>query len=110
MLLRTSDATREIVIWDNGSTDGTAEYLATIEDPRFIIVRSETNVGFNGYARGFRKTDSHYMVELDDDVTNAPARLGPRAAATRYARSPTSASSPPTSRTTPTTRPRATAT
>jgi GT2 family glycosyltransferase len=73
VLLRTSDATREIVIWDNGSTDGTAEYLATIDDPRFIVVRSEANVGFNGYARGFRKTTSRYMVELDDDVTDAPA-------------------------------------
>ena len=72
VLLRTSDATREIVIWDNGSTDGTAEYLQSIQDPRFIIVRSEENVGFNGYARGFRKTDSQYMVELDDDVTDAP--------------------------------------
>ena len=73
VLLRTSSATREIVIWDNGSTDGTAEYLATIEDPRFIIVRSETNVGHNGYARGFRKTTTPYFVELDDDVTDAPA-------------------------------------
>jgi N-acetylglucosaminyl-diphospho-decaprenol L-rhamnosyltransferase len=73
VLLRTSDATREIVIWDNGSTDGTAEYLRTITDPRFIIVRCDENVGFNGYARGFRKTDSFYMVELDDDVTDAPA-------------------------------------
>jgi FkbM family methyltransferase len=73
VLLRTSDATREIVIWDNGSTDGTAEYLATIDDPRFIIVRSETNVGHNGYARGFRKTTAPYFVELDDDVTDAPA-------------------------------------
>ena len=74
MLLRTSDQTREIVIWDNGSTDGTADYLATIEDPRFKVLRSEANVGHNGYARSFRQTSSAYLVELDDDVTNAPAR------------------------------------
>jgi GT2 family glycosyltransferase len=72
VLLRTSDATREIVIWDNGSTDGTAEYLQTITDPRFKVIHSETNVGFNGYARGFRETDSFYMVELDDDIVDAP--------------------------------------
>ena len=28
VLARTSDATREIVIWNNASTDGTAEFLA----------------------------------------------------------------------------------
>jgi GT2 family glycosyltransferase len=72
VLLKTTDQTREIVIWDNGSTDGTPEYLATIEDPRFTILRSETNVGHNGYARSFRQTSSAYLVELDDDVTNAP--------------------------------------
>jgi GT2 family glycosyltransferase len=73
VLLRTSEATREIVVWDNGSTDGTAEYLASIDDPRFKVIRSETNVGFNGYARAFRATTSPYFVELDDDVTDAPA-------------------------------------
>lgn len=73
VLLRTSEATREIVIWDNGSTDGTADYLASLDDPRVRVVRSETNVGHNGYALGFRATRSAYLVELDDDVVEAPA-------------------------------------
>lgn len=72
VLLRTSQATREIVIWDNGSTDETQAYLATVRDPRVRVVRSETNVGHNGYARAFRDTTSAYMVELDDDVVSAP--------------------------------------
>jgi GT2 family glycosyltransferase len=72
VLLRTSEHTREIVIWDNGSTDGTPEYLATIEDPRFKVIRSEANVGHNGYARGFRQTTSPYLVEMDDDMVDAP--------------------------------------
>ncbi len=72
VLLGTTEQTREIIIWDNGSTDGTAEYLATIDDPRFRILRSETNVGHNGYARSFREATSTHLVELDDDVTNAP--------------------------------------
>ncbi|HEX5622183.1 MAG TPA: glycosyltransferase family 2 protein [Solirubrobacteraceae bacterium] len=72
VLLRTSEHTREIVIWDNGSTDGTAEYVASIPDPRFKLIRSETNVGHNGYARGFRATTSPYLVELDDDMVDAP--------------------------------------
>jgi GT2 family glycosyltransferase len=73
VLLRTSEATREILIWDNGSADGTAEYLATLDDPRVRVIRSETNVGHNGYALGFRETRSTYLVELDDDVVEAPA-------------------------------------
>src|SRR5687767_13630522 len=72
VLLRTSEHTREIVIWDNGSTDGTPEYLATIDDPRFKVIRSEANVGHNGYARGFRQTTSPYLVEMDDDMVDAP--------------------------------------
>jgi GT2 family glycosyltransferase len=73
VLLRTSDATREIVIWDNASTDATADYLASIDDPRVRVVRSEENVGQNGYARAFRQTTAPYLVELDDDVVDAPA-------------------------------------
>jgi GT2 family glycosyltransferase len=72
VLLRTSDETREIVIWDNGSTDGTDSYLSTLTDPRIRVLRSETNIGMNGYARAFRTTSSRYLVELDDDVVEAP--------------------------------------
>jgi GT2 family glycosyltransferase len=73
VLQRTSDATREIVIWDNASTDGTGEYLDTLADPRIRVIRSEKNIGQNGYARAFRETSAPYLIELDDDVTNAPA-------------------------------------
>jgi GT2 family glycosyltransferase len=73
VLLRTSDATREIVIWDNASTDETSEVLAAIDDPRIRIIHSPENVGQNGYARSFRETTAPYLIELDDDVTNAPA-------------------------------------
>jgi len=72
VLLRTSDATQEIVIWDNASTDGTAEYLATLTDPRIRVIRSEQNVGQNAYARAFRATSAPFLIEIDDDVTNAP--------------------------------------
>jgi GT2 family glycosyltransferase len=73
VLLRTSSATREIVIWDNASTDGTAAFLASLDDPRIRVIRSDQNVGQNGYARAFRTTTAPYFVELDDDVTDAPA-------------------------------------
>jgi GT2 family glycosyltransferase len=72
VLLRTSDATSEIVIWDNASTDGTPEYLASLTDPRIRVIRSETNIGQNAYARAFRETSAPFLIELDDDVTDAP--------------------------------------
>jgi GT2 family glycosyltransferase len=74
VLLRTSPATREIVIWDNASTDGTGDYLGTLDDPRLTIVRHDANIGQNAYARAFAMTSSDYLVELDDDVVGAPSQ------------------------------------
>jgi GT2 family glycosyltransferase len=72
VLSRTSPETTEIVIWDNASDDGTAEYLRSLDDPRLRVVVNDKNIGQNGYARAFRMTSAPFMVELDDDVTNAP--------------------------------------
>jgi GT2 family glycosyltransferase len=72
VLRRTSGATREILIWDNASTDGTSAYLASLDDPRIRIVRSDQNLGQNAYARAFPLTTSPFLVEVDDDVVDAP--------------------------------------
>jgi GT2 family glycosyltransferase len=72
VLARTSGATTEIVIWNNGSTDGTREYLDSLADERVRPVHCETNVGFNGYARSAALTTAPFLVELDDDVVSAP--------------------------------------
>jgi GT2 family glycosyltransferase len=72
VLGRASDATIEIVIWNNGSTDGTREYLDSIDDPRLIVVHHDANIGQNGYWRGFALTSAAFLVELDDDVVDAP--------------------------------------
>jgi GT2 family glycosyltransferase len=72
-VLDRTESTTEILIWNNASTDGTADYLASLTDPRIVIVNSPTNVGLNAYARAFRMTTAPYMVELDDDVVDAPA-------------------------------------
>lgn len=72
VLARTSPHAREIVIWDNGSTDGTAEYLNSLDDSRLTIVHHPTNIGQNAYAEAFARTTSDYFVKLDDDVIDAP--------------------------------------
>jgi GT2 family glycosyltransferase len=72
VLLRTSDCTREIVIWNNASTDGTKAYLDSIDDPRIKVVHHPQNIGVNAYALVFPQTTSEYLLELDDDVVDAP--------------------------------------
>jgi GT2 family glycosyltransferase len=74
VLLRTSSLTTELIVWNNGSTDETREYLESLDDPRFHIVNHPENIGLNGYAEGFKHASASYLVELDDDVTEAPER------------------------------------
>lgn len=72
VLLRTSGRTGEIVIWNNASTDGTAAYLDTLIDSRIRVVHHPTNIGVNAYARLFPQTTGDYLIEVDDDVIDAP--------------------------------------
>jgi GT2 family glycosyltransferase len=73
VLGRCSPATSEIVIWNNGSTDGTAGFLASLEeDRRLRIINSPENVGVVAYSRAFGLTSAPYLVQLDDDVVSAP--------------------------------------
>ena len=74
VLLRTSELTREIVVWDNGSSDGTSEYLDAIDDARLTVVHHPENVAMNALPRAIRLTSAPYIVELDDDVVDAPDR------------------------------------
>ena len=60
------------MIWDNGSTDGTPEYLGVARRSAAARAAQRDERGHNGYARAFRQTTAPYMVELDDDVVNAP--------------------------------------
>ena len=72
VLLRTSELTREIVVWNNDSSDGTREYLDGIVDPRLTVVHHPSNVGLNAYRLACAMTSSSYLLELDDDITDAP--------------------------------------
>jgi len=72
VLLRTSEKTRQIIIWDNACDDGTSDYLDSLEDPRFRVVHHPENIGTNAYALAFALASEDYLVELDDDVIEAP--------------------------------------
>jgi GT2 family glycosyltransferase len=72
VLARTSNRTTEIVIWNNGSNDGTREYLDSLDDPRLRIVNHPDNIGQNAYADAFALTTAPFLLELDDDMIDAP--------------------------------------
>ncbi len=70
--MRTSMRTSEIIIWNNASNDGTAAYLDGLTEPRVTVVHNPTNIGVNAYARLFPNTSGDYLIEVDDDVIDAP--------------------------------------
>jgi GT2 family glycosyltransferase len=72
VLGRTSASTGEIVIWNNASSDGSREYLDTISDGRVRVVHHDRNIGQNAYRLAFERTSGEYLIEVDDDVLDAP--------------------------------------
>jgi glycosyltransferase involved in cell wall biosynthesis len=68
-----ADPTEEflLTIWDNGSTDGTREYLASVEDPRIVrTVFSAENVKLNGAVNDVvdRSEADLFGIVFDDDL------------------------------------------
>lgn len=55
----------EIIAVDNGSEDGTAEYLQ--EQTHIISILLPDNGGIAGYSAGFNKAKGEYLLILDDD-------------------------------------------
>ena len=72
-----SPYTAELVIVDDGSTDGTRELLASIEDPRVRVLHQPCNMG-KGAAlrRGFSEVSSDFVVVQDADLEYDPADWG----------------------------------
>jgi len=74
--------TAELLVIDDGSTDGTAQLLASISDPRVVVLRQDKNTGKGAALReGFRKASFPYVVVQDADLEYDPAEypilLGP---------------------------------
>ena len=61
-----------ILIFDNASQDGTAEWLASLDDPRLIVHESPENLGgAGGFSQAMdqvaRQVDPDWIVVMDDD-------------------------------------------
>jgi GT2 family glycosyltransferase len=74
LLEATRGEDHEILVWDNGSTDGTKEYLDEVaaSHSEVRVIHHPENVGLNGVALGVRQARGYYIVELDDDVVRFP--------------------------------------
>lgn len=58
----------EIIVMDNGSIDGTAEFLKA-HFPQVLLIRSETNLGFSGGCNlGIKKSKNEIIILLNNDV------------------------------------------
>src|ERR1700677_4066136 len=69
----------ELIVIDNGSTDGTAAYLAGVRDMASVpvtVVTNTTNLGFPAAInQGLRLARGEYLVLLNNDVVVTDAWL-----------------------------------
>ncbi|MEO8514189.1 MAG: glycosyltransferase [Ignavibacteria bacterium] len=72
LLTSIKGAKYEIIIWDNNSTDGTVEYLRSINNGSIRIHYNDTNIGTNAKHYVTEMCKGEYIVGIDDDVIDFP--------------------------------------
>jgi len=58
----------EVIVWDNGSMDGSVEYLKTLPKDMPKVVFSEKNIGVQARANMIAMAQADYIVVMDNDV------------------------------------------
>jgi glycosyltransferase involved in cell wall biosynthesis len=73
VLQTTSHLDREIIVWDNCSTDGTKAFLELLTKRESItVIYNDNNIGINAKGMAIRQTTGDYIVGVDDDVISLP--------------------------------------
>ena len=66
----------ELLVCDNASTDGTADYIASIHDPRLVYVRRSVNGGaFANFREAVGRARGEFVLILHDDDIPDPTML-----------------------------------
>lgn len=75
-ILRQSFEDFEFLVFDDGSTDGSGEFLAGLVDPRIRLVRNERNLGLTrSLNRGLNFAAGEFVARMDADDLAMPQRL-----------------------------------
>jgi glycosyltransferase involved in cell wall biosynthesis len=70
------DVDLEVIVVDDGSTDGTRELLRRVENPRVRVLRHEMALGVSAARnRGIEEARGRWVAFLDDDDLWAPRKL-----------------------------------
>src|SRR6478736_1825419 len=73
--LKAQTRAHRLLVVDNASTDGTAEFLAS-EFPEATVVRNPANLGFaGGVAAGLDRVETPYAALLNNDAEADPGWL-----------------------------------
>ncbi len=73
----TADSIADVIVADNGSTDGSVEWLRS-EYPQLKVMAFDRNYGFaEGYNRAIRETRYRYTLLLNSDVETPAGWLEP---------------------------------
>ena len=69
ILNRTAYPNYELIVVDNLSTDGTRDYLKTLNHPKIKVILNENNLGFAaGNNVGIKAADGKYIMLLNNDT------------------------------------------
>jgi GT2 family glycosyltransferase len=73
LLAAVAEGLESVIVVDNASTDGTADWLATQNDPRLVVQRCAVNGGgAGGFEQGMRlavaRFDPDWVLVMDDDA------------------------------------------
>lgn len=66
----------ELIVIDDGSTNGTWDYLSSLSDNRIRLIRNKTNIGVTRSLNiGLRAAKGQYIARMDADDVSVPERL-----------------------------------